>query len=107
MKCSICHKEISRTQIEYGDANPIKRDENGNIIARAFHHDCVDALIEKMELEEENKKLKASDAARYLGSIKSEKKTLANRAKANLPPKEGKQKRGRPAKVALKDKGAN
>lgn len=96
MKCSICHKEISRTQIEYGDANPIKRDENGNITARAFHHDCVDALIEKMELEEKNKKLEAADAARYLGSIKSEKKAKSSAENGKLG--------GRPKS---KDKGAN
>jgi len=40
-----------------------------------------------------------SDAAAALGKIKSEKKTLANRAKANLPPKEGKRQRGRPSKT--------
>lgn len=96
MKCSICHKEISRTQIEYGDANPIKRDENGNIIARAFHHDCADALIEKMELDEQNKKLEAADAARYLGSIKSEKKAKSSAENGKLG--------GRPKS---KDKGAN
>jgi hypothetical protein len=38
-------------------------------------------------------------AAVALGKIKSEKKTLANRAKANLPPKEGKRQRGRPSKT--------
>lgn len=35
-----------------------------------------------------------SEAAAALGKIRSEKKTLANRAKANLPPKEGKKPRG-------------
>ena len=59
MKCSICKKEISPTNIKYGDANPIKRDENGDIIVRAFHRDCVYALIEKRELDEQNKKLNA------------------------------------------------
>jgi len=70
--------EISKSQIDYGDANPAKRDQNGKIITRAFHHQCVDALIEKMELEEENKKLEAQEAARYLGSIKSEKKAKSS-----------------------------
>ncbi len=88
--------EISKSQIEYGDANPIKRDENGNIIARAFHHDCVDALIEKMELEEQNKKLEAAEAARCLGSIKSEKKAKSSAENGKLG--------GRPKS---KDKGAN
>jgi len=84
MKCSICHMEISKSQIEYGDANPVKRDENGKIISRAFHHQCVDALIEKMELEEENKKLEAQEAARYLGSIKSEKKANSSAENGRL-----------------------
>lgn len=35
-----------------------------------------------------------SEAAAALGKIRSEKKTLANREKANLPPKEGKKPRG-------------
>ena len=41
MKCQYCNKEISKTQIKYGDANPIKRDANGKIIERAFHHQCL------------------------------------------------------------------
>lgn len=84
MKCSICHKEISRTQIEYGDANPVKRDENGKIISRAFHHSCVENLIEKMEIEESNKAYEASEAARYLGSIKSDKKSKSSAANGRL-----------------------
>lgn len=96
MKCSICHKEISRTQIEYGDANPVKRDENGKIISRAFHHQCVETLLEKNEIEEENKKLEAADAARYLGSIKSAKKSKSSAENGKLG--------GRPKS---KDKGAN
>jgi hypothetical protein len=43
-------------------------------------------------------------AARSLGKIKSEKKTLANRAKANLPPKEGKKPRGWQKGIARKPK---
>lgn len=42
--------------------------------------------------------LDKSAAAAVLGSAKSERKTLANRAKANLPPKPGKRPRGRPRK---------
>ena len=41
--------------------------------------------------------LSVSDAAAALGRIKSNAKAEANRAKANLPPKEGKRPRGRPA----------
>jgi len=55
MKCSICHQTISNTQIKYGDASPPKRDESGKIIARGFHHSCVEEMIEKMELDEEHK----------------------------------------------------
>jgi hypothetical protein len=40
--------------------------------------------------------LQISEAAAALGGVKSEKKTLANRAKSNLPPKVGKKPRGRP-----------
>lgn len=43
-----------------------------------------------------------TDAAKALGrlggQVSSEAKTRANRAKANLPPKAGRQKRGRPSK---------
>lgn len=41
-----------------------------------------------------------SQAAAVLGSARSERKTAANRAKANLPPKPGKRPRGRPRKSA-------
>lgn len=41
MKCSICGTEVTKTQVKYGDANPVRRDANGKIIARAFHHQCV------------------------------------------------------------------
>lgn len=44
-----------------------------------------------------------SAAAAVLGSARSEKKTLANRAKANLPPKPGSRPRGRPAKGASQE----
>ncbi len=47
------------------------------------------------------KKIDISEAAATLGrkggSAKSERKTEANRKKANLPPKPGKRNRGRPA----------
>lgn len=76
--------EISKSQIEYGDANPIKRDENGKVISRAFHHQCVETLFEKMELAEENKKLEAAEAARYLGSIKSAKKAKSSAENGKL-----------------------
>lgn len=46
-----------------------------------------------------------STAARSLGKAKSDKKTLANRAKANLPPKEGKKPRGWQKGVPRKPKG--
>jgi hypothetical protein len=52
--------------------------------------------LPKSEVEQA---LQVSNAAATLGSIKSERKTLANRAKVNLPPKEGKGKRGRPSKT--------
>lgn len=84
MKCSICHNKISRTQIEYGDANPVKRDENGKIVSRGFHHDCVELLIEQQELTEKNKRYEAAEAARYLGSIKSEKKAKSSRDNGKL-----------------------
>lgn len=84
MNCSICHMEISRSQIESGDANPVKRDENGKIISRGFHHDCVEMLLEKEELAAENKKLEAADAAAYLGSIKSEKKAKSSAENGRL-----------------------
>ena len=42
MKCSICKKEISNTQVKYGDASGVRRDENNKIISRGFHHDCMD-----------------------------------------------------------------
>lgn len=91
MNCSICHMEISRSQIEIGDANPVKRDENGKIISRGFHHYCVELLLEREELAEENKKLEAAEAAAYLGSIKSEKKSKSSAANGRLG--------GRPKKV--------
>ncbi len=42
--------------------------------------------------------LAISAAAAALGSARSARKTAANRAKANLPPKPGKRPRGRPRK---------
>jgi hypothetical protein len=83
--------EISRSQIESGDANPVKRDESGTIIARAFHHQCVEMFLEREELAEENKKFETAEAAAYLGSIKSEKKSKSSAANGRLG--------GRPKKV--------
>lgn len=84
MKCSICHLEISASQIKYGDAKPVKRDENGKIISRGFHYDCLDALLEREELAEENKKIEAAEAAAYLGSIKSVKKAISSAENGKL-----------------------
>ena len=59
LKCEICKKEISRRQLNYGDANPTKR-RDGKIIARAFHHYCVEMQSEmtpEEEAEEINKRI--------------------------------------------------
>ena len=97
MNCSICHKKISKSQIEYGDANPVKRDESGKIIARAFHHACVEMLLEREELVAENKKLEAAEAASYLGRIKSEKKAKSSAKNGRLG--------GRPRQTTAGDMG--
>lgn len=57
-----------------------------------------DAGMDNREANELAHKLSASSAAAVLGSARSERKTAANRAKANLPPKPGKRPRGRPRK---------
>jgi hypothetical protein len=54
-KCSICGKEISASQIKYGDASGTIRDENGKITMRAFHHECVLQQEETDELKEKAK----------------------------------------------------
>jgi hypothetical protein len=51
------------------------------------------------QVHDEMQRAHQSTAAATLGSIKSERKTQANRAKANLPPKLGKKSRGRPQKT--------
>lgn len=57
-----------------------------------------DAGIDNREAEHLAGELSASSAAAALGSARSERKTAANRAKANLPPRPGKRGRGRPRK---------
>lgn len=84
MKCKICGHGINAYQIKYGDANPPQRDENGMITSRGFHHDCVYALEEKEQLEAEHKAIEAQEAARYLGSIKSEKKAKSSAENGKL-----------------------
>lgn len=41
MKCQYCGQEVTKTQLKYGDANPVKRDASGKIVDRAFHHQCL------------------------------------------------------------------
>lgn len=91
MICSICGKPISKSQIKYGDANPPKRDENGRIVAHGFHHDCVYALEDDQNTEEESKALDTSMAASALGSIRTERKATAAR--------ENGKRGGRPKKI--------
>lgn len=67
--------------------------------ARAVQmYDNDEAWIEKGYNADIRWKDITNKAARALGRIKSARKTEANRAKANLPPKEGRQPRGRPPK---------
>lgn len=58
-----------------------------------------DAGMGNQEAEYLVGELTASTAAAALGSARSERKTVANRAKANLPPRPGKRPRGRPRKT--------
>lgn len=52
IKCSICKKEISDSQLKYGDANPVERNEAGKIVSRGFHHYCVEMQSEMTPEEE-------------------------------------------------------
>lgn len=61
-----------------------------------LNYQIVEATPKEFELLKRVLIVDPRFAAAALGSIKSERKTEANRAKSNLPPREGKQKRGRP-----------
>lgn len=67
-----------------------------------LNYQIVEATPEEMELLKRvlivDPQITAAYLGRMGGSKTSEAKTKANRAKANLPPKEGKKPRGRPRK---------
>jgi hypothetical protein len=64
-----------------------------------LNYQIVEATAEELELLKRVLVVDPRFAASVLGSIKSEAKTLANRAKSNLPPRPGKRPRGRPKKT--------
>lgn len=87
----------------YWTLGPVETENEANNLALtlAKHYGCDvmagGKLLDLPYMGEPGQWVSGSEAAAALGRIKSEAKTLANRAKSNLPPKEGKKPRGRPS----------